>query len=76
MDDETYIKLDFNQIFEPKYYFAKNLRDLTEKFQCIGFDKYGKQVLVWQGICSCRLKTRAFVISATMTSKLCFEEHL
>jgi len=46
MDDETYIKLDFDQLFGAKYYFVKNRGDVAEKFQCIGFDKYGKQVLV------------------------------
>ena len=68
MDAETYNKMNFN--------LAKNRGDVAEKFQCIGFDKYGKQVLVQQGICNCGLKTRAFVTSATMTSKLCIEEYL
>lgn len=76
MDDETYIKMDFNQIPGPRYYAAKKRGGVAKKFKHIGVDKFGKKLLVWQGICSCGLKTRAFVTSGTMTSELYMKECL
>ena len=70
MDDETYVKVDTNQIPGQKFYVASKRLGVTDKYKFIKVGKYGKKLLVWQSICSCGGKSKAFVTSSTLTSKL------
>lgn len=76
MDDETYVKLDFNQLPGQKFYVAINKRNVKPQYKYIFMDKFSKKMMIWQAICSCGRKSSVFVTSQTMTSKLYIEECL
>lgn len=76
MDDETYIKCDFNQLPGPKYYTAIVRGGVSSKYKYKSMDKFGKKLLLWQAICSCGLKSRAFVTSSTLNSDVYIKECL
>jgi hypothetical protein len=70
MDDETYVKCDFRQIPGQKFYYSTMRGNVPKKYKSILVDKFAKKYLVWQGICSCGLKTKAFLTSANINSGL------
>ena len=76
MDDETYVKMDFKQIPGQKFYVASKRLNVANKFKYIKVDKYAKKMLIWQAICSCGLKSRAFVTSQTLNSNIYVTECL
>ena len=76
MDDETYVKCDFRQIPGQKFYYSTMCGNVSKKYKSILVDKFAKKYLVWQGICSCGLKTKAFVTSANKNSDLYQKECL
>ena len=76
MDDETYLKYDFNQLPGPKFYTAVNRKTVSSKYKYKMMDKFGKKAMIWQAICSCGLKSRTFVTSSSMTSSLYIKECL
>lgn len=76
LDDETYVKVDQNQVPGQKFYVANKRLNVPDKYKFIKLDKYGKKLMIWQAICSCGLKSRAFVTSSTLTSDVYIQECL
>lgn len=76
MDDETYIKMNFKQLPGRSYYYARKRGCVAGKFKNIPIDKFGKKALIWQAICRCGLKSRAFVTFSSITSDLYIKECL
>ena len=64
MDDETYIKCD-KQLPGPKFYTSMVRGHLSNKFKYKSLEKFGEKLL-WQAICSCGLRSQAFVTSSTL----------
>lgn len=76
MDDETYVKLDFQTLPGPQYYIKKKDEILPEKETHIGLEKFGEKLLVWQAICSCGDRSRIFVTKATVNKEIYINECL
>ena len=76
MDDEMYIKYDFKQLPGPKFYTSIVRVRVSNKFKYKLLDKFGKKLLLWQVICSCGLRSRAFVTSSTLNSDVYIKEWL
>lgn len=76
MDDETYVKLDLNQIPGTKFYVAKERLNVDNRYKHIKMAKYAKKVMIWQAICSCGKRSFPFITSKTMTSNLYITECL
>jgi hypothetical protein len=70
LDDETYLKMDFSQLPGTGYYVQKIRGRVLNKFWTVGYDKFAKITLIWQGICPCGLETKFFVTSLNLTSDL------
>lgn len=76
MDDETYLYADTAQIKGDTYYYAKKRLGVADKHKFKYLDKFAEKYLVWQGICSCGLKTDSFVTRGTINADLYLEECL
>lgn len=80
MDDETYIKADFKQIPGQKFYLSKARGDVPAKFKFVFVEKFASKHMIWQGICSCGQKTKAFITKETMNSerykKYCLQQRV
>lgn len=76
MDDETYVKADFNQLPGQQFYSQIKGCDVNKKFKIQKCDKFAKKFMVWQAICSCGLRSPSFVTSANMNSDLYIKECL
>lgn len=76
MDDETYVKFDFKQIPGQKFYLSTIRGNVPNKFKYVLQDKYAKKLMIWQAICSCGIKSRAFVTSSKMDRHLYMKECL
>lgn len=76
LDDETYAKCDSGQMPGLKFYYSTFRGNVSDKYKFVLHDKYAKKLMIWQGLCSCGLRTRPFVTSATMTSDLYIKECL
>lgn len=76
MDDETYVKVDPKQIPGQTFYVAKKRLGVPDKYKFVQICKFGKKLLIWQAICSCGMKSKAFVVTSTMTSDLYISECL
>lgn len=76
MDDETFIKMDTNQLPGQKFYIASKRLNAPEKFKFIKMSKFAKKVMVWQAICSCGMKSSPFITSLTMNTNLYIKECL
>ena len=55
MDDKTYIKCDFKQFPDPKFYTSIVRGRVRNNSKYKSLDKLGKKLLLWQAICSCGL---------------------
>lgn len=75
-DDETYVKLSFNQLPGVKYYYSRIRGGVSQKFKYKKLDKFASKLMIWQALCACGLKSSVFVISGTMTSDVYIEECL
>ena len=75
-DDETYVKVDFQQLNGQKFYVSKIRGNVPKKFKYVLQDKFAKKYMIWQGICSCGMKSRSFVTSSTMNAQLYIKECL
>ena len=71
MDDETYIKCDLKQLPGPKFYISIVCGRVSNKFKYKSLDKFCKKLLLWQPICSCSLRSQAFVTLSTLNSGGC-----
>lgn len=76
MDDETYVKIDLNQIPGQKFYVALERLSVADKYKFTKVDKFGKKLLIWQAICSCGQKSASFVTSTTLNSEIYMKECL
>lgn len=80
MDDETYVKLDFNQLPGQKFYTSLRRGNVPPKYKYIYMDKFAKKLMIWQAICSCGRKSEVFITSETMTRQVyiaeCLEKRL
>ena len=76
MEDETYIKCEFKQLPSPKFYTSIVRGRVSNKFKYKSLDKFGKKLLLWQAICTCGLRSRAFVTSSTLNSDVYIKECL
>lgn len=70
IDDETYVKADFQQIPGLKFYKAPARGKVLARFKFVFADKFAKKFMIWQGICSCGKKTSVFVTDKTMNSEV------
>lgn len=75
-DDETYVKLAFNQLPGVKYYYSRFRGGVNQKFKYKKLDKFAPKLMIWQALCTCGLKSSVFVTSGTMTSDIYIEECL
>lgn len=75
-DDETYVKLDFNQIPGSKFYVGSKRGAVQKKFKYIYMEKFAKKAMVWQCVCSCGLKSQPFVTTSSMNADLYIKECL
>lgn len=76
VDDETYVVEDFKQLPGRGFYRAPVRFGVKAKFKYQSLSKYPKKYLVWQAICSCGLKSKAYIAKGTMTSDVYLEECL
>lgn len=76
MDDETYVKVDPKQIPGQMFYVARKRLGVPDKYKFVQVCKYGKKLLIWQSICSCGMKSKAFVTTGTMKSDVYINECL
>ena len=76
MDEKTYIKCEFKQLLGPKLYTSFVRGRVSNKLKYKSLDKFGKKLLMWQAICSCGLRSRAFVTSSTLNSDVYIKECL
>ena len=76
MNDETYTNCDFKQLPGPKFYTSIVRGRVSNKFKYKSLDKLGKNLLFWQAICTCGLRSRAFVTSSTLNSDVYIKECL
>lgn len=80
MDDETYVKCDFRQLPAHRYYSAIRRGNVANKFKFLNQDKFAKKLLIWQALCSCGRKSRAFITPRTLNSEIyikkCLNERL
>lgn len=76
IDDETYVKVDQNQIPGQKFYIADRRLNVADKYKYVKVDKFGKKVLIWQAICTCSLRSRAFATARTLNSDIYMKECL
>lgn len=76
MDDETYVKLDFKQIPGHKYYVSNFRGSVPNKYKFVLVDKFAPKMMIWQGICSCGRKSRAYVVRGNMNQDVYIKECL
>lgn len=79
-DDETYLKADFNQMPGQEFYSKRVGKTVVDNFKSKFVDKFAKKHLVWQAICTCGLRSTAYVVTGTLKSdeyiKECLEKRL
>jgi len=68
MDDETYVKLDSKTLPGPQFYRKAKGETVYDSVTKIEVDKFGKNVLIWQAICTCGLKTSPFFTKGTINA--------
>lgn len=76
MDDETYVKADFQARPGPQYYTAFEGEILPDSETSIGFEKFGSKYLVWQGICQWGEKSTSYITTGTINGEVYREECL
>ena len=76
VDDETYVKADFQQLPGRQFYVQKIGTTLNMKYKIIKMDKFPKKFMVWQAICSCGKRSTPFVTSKTMNQDVYIKECL
>lgn len=76
MDDETYVKMDFSTLPGPQYYSVVPGCQIGDDKKTIGFEKFGKKLLIWQAICQCGNKSRIFVTEDTIGADIYIKECL
>ena len=75
-DDKTYIKYDHQQIPGAVYYIAKYRGKADKKFKYTKHDKFAKNALIWQAICSCGKKSAPYISQSTLSGQIYVKECL
>lgn len=76
MDDETYVKADFRQLPGQQFYTTTDPNLVPDTVKTKKTSKYASKYLVWQGICTCGLRTDFFVTIGTINSEIYQKECL
>lgn len=76
LDDETYVKADFSTLPGDQYYTLAEGETLPDSQTTIGMEKFGSKYLVWQAICQCGDRSRAFVTTGTVNKEIYINECL
>lgn len=76
MDDETYVLGSFSQLPGQEFYVSKGRGNVAKQFRTKKKTKFPKKFLVWQAICSCGERSRAFVTSGSINSEIYMQECL
>lgn len=69
MDDETYLYADLGQIRGREFYCAEERLGVEDKYKFKEHEKFPEKYLVWQGICTCGLKTEPYLQKGTMNGQ-------
>ena len=68
--------MDYRAQPGPEYYTVRKDTPLEDR-PIIQKEKFGKKILIWQAVCTCRQRTRTFItnesIDATVHLKKCFK---
>lgn len=70
MDDETYVKASFQQLPGQEFFNALNRGNVDVKFRTRKVTKYPKKFLLWQAICTCGKRSKAFVTTGSINSQI------
>lgn len=76
MDDETYVKLDFKTLPGPQYYTIPKGSKIPRKDRSVFCEKFGQKIMVWQAICQCGKKSKAFFTNKSINSEIYIKECL
>lgn len=76
MDDETYCYKKFKYIAGQDFYTARTRKDAPEECKKKLKSKFPQKFMVWQAICSCGLKSEAYVTTGTINSQIYVDECL
>ncbi|XP_055598132.1 uncharacterized protein LOC129747802 [Uranotaenia lowii] len=76
VDDETYVKADYEQLPGQKFYTAKGRGKVADIFKHMKLSKFAKKSLVFQAICTCGLKSSIFIASVTVNQEIYVKECL
>jgi hypothetical protein len=76
MDDESYFKLDCKTLPGPQFYTVPKGFKPSTALRAVKTEKFGKKVMVWQGICECGLKSSPFFTTETMNAQMYIRECL
>ena len=80
MDDETYVKADFQQMPGNSFYVSKVRGGVLNKYKIIRTGKFPKKYLIWEAICSFGLRSKPYVAKGTISShnyiKECLQKRL
>lgn len=69
MDDETYVKANFQSLPGNQFYSAKDKSIIDDKFKIIKHEKFPKKFMIWQAICQCGRRSLPHVVQGTMNSE-------
>lgn len=76
MDDETYCKFDFKTLPGSQFITVPASKNVSQKDKSICVEKFGKKILVWQAICQCGLRSKAFFTTENLNAELYRKECL
>lgn len=76
VDDETYLKADFQALPGPQYYIAADGEILPDSETTVQCGKFDEKYLVWQAICECGDKSSIFVTKGTIRKEIYIKECL
>lgn len=76
VDDETYLKADFQTIPGPQYYIAADGEILPDSETTVECGKFDEKYLLWQAICECGDKSSVFVTKGTIRQEIYIKDCL
>lgn len=76
MDDETYVKADFQQLRGQRFYSAFSRGAVKKQFMYQGLSKFAKKHLIWQAICTCGKSSKPYVAKGSVNSEIYQKECL
>lgn len=70
MDDETYVKADFQQMPGQEFYTGKDKFKVDDRFKKKKMSKFASKYLIWQAICTCGKRSEIFVTTGTINGEI------